>query len=104
MKDTNQKWAFTYKKLGKTSADDNYDLVKKHLNTYGLVMKSFIELDSLGKPHIHGTVLLRRGMLRKNLRVQGYNMHLSQLTTDLEEQAWDNYITKDTNPNNVYMF
>lgn len=94
-KSVNQAWAFTYKFLGDLSGRNDsirYAPVIDNLNANGFVKYVQGEFDPKGKYHIHGIVLLRKGMLRKKLIVQGFNCHLSEI---VNEDVWLRYCNKD---------
>lgn len=96
-------WAFTYKKLGsKKVLPADYAGVLTLLNTYGYVKHVREELDSAGKCHIHGIVLLRRGFHRKRLIVNGFHCCLRSI---YDEKDWVRYCNKDDDkPDVPYLF
>lgn len=87
-------WAFTVKKLRSPSLADeaHYTKVLLHLSKFGFVKTCRSERDPKGVLHIHGIIMLRKGMLRKKLVVQGFHMKLELI---YDEHGWEDYIMKD---------
>lgn len=87
-------WAFTYKVLGEAGTNDmgTYADVISNLSSNGFIKHVKGELDSKGKYHIHGIVLLRKGFHRKLLVMRGFNCKLVEV---YDEKEWLRYCDKD---------
>jgi len=88
----NTPWAFTVKKLGLGEVlVTDYISVMDVFRKFGYVDCHHYERDSLGKLHIHGIVLLRKGFLRKRLCVNGFHLKLVEI---YNRAGWELYINK----------
>lgn len=96
-------WAFTYKYLSTCNrVVDIYDICRERLSKYGFIKHIVEELDSKGKLHIHGIVMLRKGFFRQKLIVHGFHLHLAEV---YDEKDWIKYMDKQQPQNEVpYLF
>lgn len=101
-------WAFTVKMLGARlpTSKDYADVLAKYRD-FGFIKTVEAEYDSLGRMHLHGIIMLRRGFHRKRLCTTGFHLKLESI---YDEHGWVDYITKSVgpknkpHPNNNYMF
>lgn len=93
---TKQSWAFTCKKLGTIEPTrEDYTVVVDRFLNYGFISNLVEEKDPSGRLHIHGTIQLRKGFLRKRLIVKGFHLKLVEI---FDQKGWDAYCSKDTVP------
>jgi len=94
-----QAWAFTWKYLG--SQTRRYDVPIMQMAKFGFVKKVVSELDSKGKEHIHGIVMLPRSFHRKRLMCRGFHCCLKEI---FNEDQWIKYCDKDIPSFTPYLF
>lgn len=85
-------WAFTIKILSNTKPPEYDRILARWTRTKNVVIDCFeTELDSHGKSHIHGIVLLPKHMYKKRLFTCGYHTYLKEV---YNRDAWTQYIKK----------
>lgn len=84
-------WAFTVKDVRADSTD--YSPFFTRAEQFGCEIEcKYKELDSKGKVHYHGIMLIPKGFFRKRLMQQGIHLKLDEL---YDRAGWMKYITKD---------
>lgn len=73
--------------------DIMYQLV--HFNKATYVDHTF-ETDSIGRLHVHGTFMARKGLLLSRFKRPFYHIHLDHLKTTQDVRNWTLYINKET--------
>lgn len=66
-------------------------LIKSHK---GIYVDHFSEEDSLGRWHIHGTFMARKGLLLSKFKEKFHTIHLDFLPTIFDVENWARYIRK----------
>lgn len=69
-----------------------YDMISFHK---GILTEHVFELDSIGRVHIHGTMLARKGLLLSRFKRPYFHIHLDPLKTIFDQENWTKYIHKD---------
>lgn len=93
-------YAFTVKDNRRETTD--YSSFFDRLSKFDVEIDcKYKELDSKGKVHYHGIVLIPKGMYRKKLMMPGLHLKLEEL---YNREGWMKYITKDqmTPPNTPF--
>lgn len=104
-----QALAFTMKKLGDGEVDREYyqDVMYGWCSKNKSLIPSAMEfeLDSTGKLHAHGIIVVNKNFLKKKLQTQGCYIYV---TDCYDIDRWRMYITKEQNnevvDNSRYMF
>lgn len=69
----------------------------------GIYVYHSIELDSKGRPHIHGHFMARKGIRYNLYKKKGYHIHVDPLPTTQDVQTWIEYIKKDDDDSIKYI-
>lgn len=73
--------------------DIMYQLVHFNKGTY---VDHTVETDSIGRLHIHGTMMARKGLLLSRFKRPYYHVHLDHLKTTEDVRNWELYINKES--------
>ena len=91
-------YAITIKRLGsKLPTKDNYEAIFIAWYMVHRVHVPFrvYEHDSRGKLHMHGILECPKNFYMKHLIAKGFNLHLRELKTKRDREAWESYCLKD---------
>lgn len=94
-------YAITIKYIRKGSFLDESELLSKFAmvaDRYkGKIMKYTFEKDSMGRNHLHGIFVARKGIRLNLCKTPYYHIHIDPLKTLIDVQTWMDYIDKDQN-------
>lgn len=105
MSDTNYYYGFTIKNIQANTQREEWEvqlqmvsMIKYHK---ALLVDFFVEYDSLKRPHIHGTMMARKGLFLSRFKVPYWTIHIDPLRTMDDIKNWSEYIRKDQKPKEV---
>lgn len=68
------------------------EMIKYHK---AILVEYYFEKDSIGRNHVHGTMMARKGLFLSKFKVPYWTIHIDKLETDEDRIIWGNYIRKD---------